>query len=132
LLRDVCAHETPLLEEIYTPGDPVPLYLDKNSPVLRLLQQIRNEAHRFGVSFHRRKRELSLFESELDGIEGIGAITRERILSRVKDLKLLREMSEADMIKLMGKKTAHILLNHFKNKVKNQDGIFKDCRKTSR
>ena len=111
------------LEEIYTPGDPVPLYLDKNSPVLRLLQQIRNEAHRFGISFHRRKRELSLFESELDKISGIGAVTRERILSQVKDLQLLREMREADMAKLTGKKTANILFNHFNNLRKNQEGM---------
>jgi excinuclease ABC subunit C len=111
------------LEEIYTPGDPVPLYLDKNSPVLRLLQQIRNEAHRFGISFHRKKRELSLFESELDKIKGIGNVTREKILNKVKDLQLLREMSEEDLIKLTGKKTARILFNHFNHMRENQEGI---------
>ncbi len=108
------------LEEIYTPKDPVPLYLDKNSPSLRFIQQIRNEAHRFGISFHRRKREITLFESELDNIKGIGEISKEKILSKVSDLKLLKEMNEEDLAELIGKKTARILSRHFGSRRYNQ------------
>jgi excinuclease ABC subunit C len=100
------------LEEIYTPMDPVPLFLDKNSSSLRLIQQIRNEAHRFGISFHRRKREISLFESELDKIEGIGEISKEKILSKVSDLRLLKKMNEEDLTELIGKRTARIIIKH--------------------
>lgn len=97
------------LEEIYVPNDPIPLYLDKNSPSLRLIQQIRNEAHRFGITFHRKKREASFLTSELDGIKGIGAVTREMILSQVKDLALLKTMSLDALQKLAGKKAGQIL-----------------------
>lgn len=60
------------LEEIYFPGDSVPLYLDKKSESLKIIQQLRNEAHRFGITFHRKKRSQAAVVSELDSIEGIG------------------------------------------------------------
>jgi len=104
------------LEEIYVPGDSVPLYLDKNSRSLRLIQQLRNEAHRFGITFHRKKRETALFESELDQIPGIGPATREKIQLKVKDLQLLGSMSIPDIAEITGMKAARILHDHFRQK----------------
>jgi excinuclease ABC subunit C len=74
---------------------------------------MRNEAHRFGISFHRRKREKALFESELDIIKGIGEKTKERILYVIKDLKDLRSMEERDLVRIAGKRASRILLKHF-------------------
>jgi len=68
------------LEEIYFPGDSVPIYLDKNSYSLKLIQQIRNEAHRFGINFHRDKRSAEMTKSNLDLIKGIGPKTKEILL----------------------------------------------------
>ena len=68
------------LEEIYFPGDSVPIYLDKNSYSLKLIQQMRNEAHRFGINFHRDKRSSGMTKSELDEIKGIGPKTKEILL----------------------------------------------------
>jgi len=101
------------LEEIYVPEDPVPLYLDKNSPSLRLIQQIRNEAHRFGITFHRKKRELSFFESELDRIPGIGKATRERILLKLKDIQQLKHMEKDEIEQIAGKRAGKILYEYF-------------------
>ncbi len=105
------------LEEIYVPGDSVPLYLDKNSRSLRLIQQLRNEAHRFGITFHRKKRETALFESELDVIPGIGPATREKIQLKVKDLQILSSMSLEEIASIAGKKAAKILYDHFHGKI---------------
>ena len=67
------------LEEIYFPGDSVPIYLDKNSISLKIIQQLRNEAHRFGINFHREKRSSDMIKSDLDRIKGIGPKTKETI-----------------------------------------------------
>jgi excinuclease ABC subunit C len=104
------------LEEIYVPGDSVPLYMDKNSRSLRLIQQLRNEAHRFGITFHRKKRETALFESELDIIPGIGPATRDKIQLKVKDLQLLGKMSISDIASIAGMKAARILYDYFHKK----------------
>jgi excinuclease ABC subunit C len=104
------------LEEIYVPGDSVPLYLDKNSRSLRLIQRLRNEAHRFGITFHRKKRETALFESELDVIPGIGPATREKIQLKVRDLHLLSSMNIQEIASIAGMKAAKILHDHFHKK----------------
>ena len=110
------------LEEIYVPGDSVPLYLDKNSRSLRLIQQLRNEAHRFGITFHRKKRETALFESELDIIPGIGPVTREKIQLKVKDLQLLSSMSIQEIASITGMKAAKILYDYFhRRRLKDRD-----------
>jgi excinuclease ABC subunit C len=101
------------LEEIYVPGDSVPLYLDKNSRSLRLIQQLRNEAHRFGITFHRKKRETALFESELDVIPGIGPVTKDKIQLKVTDLQLLGSMSIQEIASIAGMRAAKILHDHF-------------------
>jgi excinuclease ABC subunit C len=102
------------LEEIYVPNDPVPLYLDKNSPSLKLIQQIRNEAHRFGITFHRKKREEDFLKSELDGIKGIGSTTRDRVLAQVRDIAELKNMDRVELEKLAGKKAGGILFESFR------------------
>jgi len=104
------------LEEIYVPGDSVPLYLDKNSRSLRLIQQLRNEAHRFGITFHRKKRETTLFESELDSIPGIGPATKEKIQLKVKDLQLLSSMNIQEIALITGMRAAKILYDYFQQK----------------
>ena len=104
------------LEEIYVPGDPVPLYLDKNSVSLRLIQQIRNEAHRFGIAFHRKKREMAFMDSELDQIKGIGKVTRDKILLQLKDIQQLKEMDLEMIRQLAGPRAAKLLYDHFQHK----------------
>ncbi len=104
------------LEEIYVPNDPIPLYLDKNSPSLRLIQQLRNEAHRFGITFHRKKREASFLTSELDSIKGIGKVTREKILGNIKDLEALQDMKLEALQELAGKKAGQLIYAYYRQK----------------
>jgi len=101
------------LEEIYIPNDPVPLYLNKNSPSLRLIQQIRDEAHRFGITFHRSKRSASFITSELLTIPGIGEKSVVKILSTVDSITDLKNMTLTELINLAGKKAGIIIFNHF-------------------
>ena len=79
------------LEEIYFPGDSIPLYIDKNSESLRVVQQLRDEAHRFGITHHRNRRSKGQAVSELDGISGVGEKTRTALLTRFRSVKRLRE-----------------------------------------
>lgn len=88
------------LEEIYFPNDSVPLYLDKNSESLKIIQQLRNEAHRFGISHHRDKRSKGLIKSELTAIKGIGEKTRDLLLSEFGSVIAIKK---ADLDKLSGK-----------------------------
>jgi excinuclease ABC subunit C len=100
------------LEEIYFPGDPVPLYIDKNSPALKLIQKARDEAHRFGLAFHRNNREKSMISSELTTINGIGNKTAEQLVSHFKSVKKMRQASMEELVKLVGAKKAKILFCH--------------------
>ena len=90
------------LEEIYFPEDPIPLYLDKKSETLKIIQQLRNEAHRFGISFHRNKRSKAAINSELENIEGIGEKTAQQLLKRFKSVKRIREASIDNLAKSIG------------------------------
>ena len=90
------------LEEIYFPEDSVPLYLDKRSETLRIIQQLRDEAHRFGITFHRQKRSKAAIVSELDNVEGIGAKTKETLLQHFKSVKRIREATEDELVKVVG------------------------------
>ncbi len=81
------------LEEIYFPGDSIPLYLDKKSESLKIIQQLRNEAHRFGITFHRNKRSAAAINSELEEIDGIGEKTAEELLKYFKSVKRIKEAS---------------------------------------
>lgn len=98
------------LEEIYFPGDSIPLYIDKKSESLRLIQQIRNEAHRFAITFHRNTRSKDFTRTELTGIKGIGDKTAEKLLKHFGSVKKLKESSEEDLIKVAGQATAKVLL----------------------
>lgn len=98
------------LEEIYYPGDSVPLYIDKNSETLKLIQQLRDEAHRFGITFHRQKRSKSQLVSELDGVKGIGPETKKRLLTHFKSIKRLKEANEAEIMALIGKNKGSLIM----------------------
>jgi len=103
------------LEEIYFPGDSVPIYLDKNSYSLKLIQQMRNEAHRFGINFHRDKRSSEMTSSGLDKIKGIGPKTKEVLLKSFDSPEKIRETTLSELEKLVGKSKASILTKFFKN-----------------
>jgi excinuclease ABC subunit C len=101
------------MEELFVPGDPNPLFLDKNSASLRVIMKMRDEAHRFGISHHRNLRSKGQIISELSEIPGIGPKTEERLLSRYKSLKAVKEATEAEIVALVGKKAASALISWF-------------------
>ena len=90
------------LEEIYFPGDQVPLYLDKRSESLKVIQQLRNEAHRFGITHHRNKRSKGAIGSELENIEGIGEKTAEQLLKNFKSVKRIKEATIESLAESIG------------------------------
>lgn len=98
------------LEEIYFPGDSLPLYLDKKSPSLRVIQALRDEAHRFGITFHRDQRSRGQVRSELDSIPGIGPKTAARLMKEFNSVKRLRAASIEDIQKVVGKSKAAALV----------------------
>lgn len=104
------------LEEIYFPGDTLPLYLDKKSPSLRVIQALRDEAHRFGITHHRDRRSKSQTVSELDGIKGIGPATSAALMKHFKSLKRLREADISEIASVVGKSKAALLAAHFSEK----------------
>ncbi len=101
------------LEEIYFPGDPVPLYLDKKSESLKVIQQLRNEAHRFGISFHRDKRSKNAIHSVLEDIQGIGDKTAEQVLKKFKSVKRVKEASLEDLSEVVGWAKAKKIYENF-------------------
>lgn len=90
------------LEEIYFPGDSVPLYIDKKSESLKLIQQVRNEAHRFAITFHRNTRSKKFTTTELTGIKGVGEKTSEKLLKHFGSVKKLKEASMDELIRVVG------------------------------
>jgi excinuclease ABC subunit C len=102
------------LEEIYFPGDSVPIYLDKNSISLKIIQQLRNEAHRFGINFHRSKRSSDMIKSDLDNIKGIGPRTKEILLTKFGSPDGIRSASESELNKLVGEAKTAVLLDYFR------------------
>jgi len=103
------------LEEIYFPGDSVPIYLDKNSVSLKIIQQLRNEAHRFGINFHRDKRSSGMTKSDLDEIKGIGIKTKEILLKKIGSVEKIRMIPEKDLENLIGRRKASILSEFLNN-----------------
>ncbi len=103
------------LEELIVPGDPTPLFLDKNSPGLKLIMQLRDEAHRFGITFHRLKRSKGQINSELRDIKGIGEETEKKLLQRYKSVARLREISAEELTEFAGAKVAQAIKSHFEN-----------------
>ncbi|MEJ6547495.1 MAG: excinuclease ABC subunit UvrC [Flavobacteriaceae bacterium] len=101
------------LEEIYFPEDPIPLYLDKKSESLKIIQQLRNEAHRFGITFHRNLRSKGAIVSELDEIKGVGDKTATELLKQFKSVSSIKEASLDSLIKVIGPAKAKIVYEHF-------------------
>ena len=99
------------LEEIYFPNDSVPLYLDKKSESLKILQRARDEAHRFGITFHRQKRNKVSLTSKLDRIKGIGPSTRDKLLSVLKSYKGIKAASKKEVIDILGKHKGEQIFN---------------------
>ena len=97
------------LEEIYFPGDSVPLYIDKNSETLRVVQHLRDEAHRFGITHHRNRRSKSALVGELDTIKGVGSVTAQALLQHFKSVKRIREATETEVASVVGRAKAKII-----------------------
>lgn len=102
------------LEEIYYPNDELPIHLNKKSESLIFIQRIRDEAHRFAITFHRKKRSQNNLKSGLENIDGIGKITIEKLLKHFKSLAKIKEANKAEIIKVIGKHRAIILINALK------------------
>ncbi len=97
------------LEEIYYPEDPIPLHISKKSPGLLLLQHVRDEAHRFAITFHRQKRSKATIKTEIEDLKGIGRSTADRLLKHFKSVKKIREASQEELVALVGRKKAAII-----------------------
>ena len=104
------------LEELYFPEDPIPLYLDKNSESLKLIQYLRDETHRFGLSHHRKRRSKTQTKSELDNIKGIGVETKALLLKKFKSVKRIKEASVEQLAEVVGNSRANLIIEHYKNK----------------
>ena len=101
------------LEEIYFPGDSVPLYIDKRSESLKLIQHLRNEAHRFGITHHRNKRSKGAITSQLDSIKGVGDKTKTSLLKHFKTISRIKESEKEELEKVIGKAKAKLVFEHF-------------------
>lgn len=101
------------LEELYYPNDSLPLYLDKKSETLKVIQQMRDEAHRFGITHHRNRRSKGFTITSLTEIDGVGEKTSQMLLSAFKSVKKIKEASEEDLIKIIGAKLAKSVHSHF-------------------
>ena len=101
------------LEEIYYPGDPVPLYIDKNSETLKLIQKLRDEAHRFGITHHRSQRGKKMSMSELDNIKGVGEKTKEALLKRFKSVEGIKSATNEELVNEIGQSKTTIIQNYF-------------------
>ena len=101
------------LEEIYVPNDPLPLYIDKKSESLRLFQRMRDEVHRFGITFHRSRRDAATLKTELTEVKGLGPVTADKLLSKFKSVKKIRELSENELIAEVGKAKTKVLQDYF-------------------
>ncbi|MXS72415.1 excinuclease ABC subunit UvrC [Flavobacteriaceae bacterium W22] len=101
------------LEEIFFPEDSIPLYLDKKSETLKILQRVRDEAHRFGVKHHRTRRKNSTIKSELEEIPGVGSKTIELLLSKLKSVKRIKEANLETLEEILGKYKAKIVWDFF-------------------
>ncbi len=103
------------LEEIYFKNDPIPLYIDKKSPALKLIQHMRDEAHRFGITFHRQTRSKKMIGSQLDEIEGFGAKTIQRLYKKFKHIEGMRNAPYEELVAEIGQKRAEQLRSYFES-----------------
>lgn len=103
------------LEEIYFPEDPIPLYLDKRSETLKVIQHIRDEAHRFGITHHRNKRSRETFKSELSQIKGISDKTAQKLLIELRSMQNIKEATLEQLTEVVGPAKAELVFNYFRN-----------------
>ncbi|MCC5922311.1 MAG: excinuclease ABC subunit C [Crocinitomicaceae bacterium] len=106
------------LEEIFFPGDSLPLYLDKKSESLKVIQHMRNEAHRFGIEHHRNKRSKGALQSELENIKGIGPKTIIELLNAFKSIHMIKQQSTESIASVIGSNKAKLITNHFSEVIK--------------
>lgn len=109
------------LEEIYFPGDSVPLYLDKRSETLKIIQHIRDEAHRFGITHHRNKRSRETFKTELSEIKGISEKTAQKLLTELKSVRGIKEATLSELSAIVGNSKATLVYEFFKTKATNNE-----------
>ena len=105
------------MEEVYRVGDPYPMFIDRNSPALKVLQQIRDEAHRFGITFHRKLRSKAQVESVLSRIKGVGEKTEQRLILRFGSVARIASASVDDVAELVGRSLAERILKHLKEEL---------------
>ena len=101
------------LEEIYFPGDSIPVYIDKRSESLKVIQHLRNEAHRFGITHHRNRRSKATIKSELTSIKGIGDVVAKQLLKHFKSVKRIKISSKEELAAVIGVSKATLVFNHF-------------------
>lgn len=101
------------LEELFYPGDQYPLYLDKKSETLKIIQRLRDEAHRFGITFHRQKRSKAAVGTELEQIEGIGEKTAIELLKHFRSVKRIKSATKAELAEVIGPSKAQKIINHY-------------------
>ncbi|WP_374950509.1 excinuclease ABC subunit UvrC [Mucilaginibacter sp.] len=111
------------LEELYYPGDQYPLYLDKRSETLKVIQQLRDEAHRFGITAHRKKRDKGTLATELELIDGIGKTSAEKLLKYFKSVKKIREATETELQEVVNLKQAKAISQYFNPAVSGPTGL---------
>ena len=111
------------LEEIYFPNDPMPLYIDKKSETLKIIQQLRDEAHRFGITHHRKRREKGTIKSELTSIEGIGFSTAQKLLRKFRSVKKIKAATEKELADVIGKSKAGVVYRHFHESTPHHPGL---------
>ena len=103
------------LEEIFKPDDKLPLYIDKKSETLKLIQQLRNESHRFAINFHRDLRSKDALKSGMDRLKGVGPVLKDKLLSKYKSFKRLKDADEKDLIMFLGKSRGRSVFNQLRN-----------------
>jgi len=103
------------LEEIYFPNDSIPLYIDKTSETLKVIQRLRDEAHRFGITHHRKRRDADTIKTELTSIDGIGLSTSKKLLSRFKSVKKIKEAEFDSISEVIGPSKAKVVFDYFNN-----------------
>jgi excinuclease ABC subunit C len=101
------------LEEIYYPGDSVPLYLDKKSETLHVIQHLRDEVHRFGITHHRKRRSKGVVKTELSEIKGIGEKVAGKLLTHFKSVKRIKEAELSELEAVIGPAKSKLVLEHF-------------------
>ena len=103
------------LEEIFKPDDKLPLYIDKKSETLKLIQQLRNESHRFAINFHRDLRSKDALKSGMDRLKGVGPVLKDKLLSKYKSFKRLKDADEKELIIFLGKIRGRSVFNQLRN-----------------